>query len=159
MADGGGFFDGFKAGSIGAPLVFAVVGSFGTGGDDERVIGEDAAIEERDGFRDGIEIMGFAEKDFGVFLVAKDGAKGSGNLSGRKRAGGDLVEKRLEEMEVALVDEDEFGVGAFEGLRGDQAAEAAANDKDAMLAGHISPSAAQKKAYIVPEGRDEPLFR
>lgn len=62
-------------------------------------------------------------------------------------------------MEVALVDECDFGVGAFEGLRGDQAAEAAAKNKDAMLAGHVSPSAAQKKAYIVLEGRDGPLFR
>jgi hypothetical protein len=44
-------------------------------------------------------------------------------------------------------------------LRGDQPAEAAANDKDAMLAGHVFPSAAQKKAYIVPAGSDGPLFR
>ena len=159
MADGGGFFDGFEAGSIGAPLVFAVVGSFGAGGDDEGVIGEDGAIEKRDVFATGSTSWASPSRTSVFFWRRRTDAKGCSNLPRRKRAGGDLIEKRLEEMEVALVDEGDFGVGALEGLRGDQAAEAAAKDKDAMLARHVFPSAAEKKAYIVPEGRDGPLFR
>src|SRR5258707_5106536 len=36
----GGFFDGFEAGSVFAPLVVAVVGGLGAGGDDEGVVGK-----------------------------------------------------------------------------------------------------------------------
>ena len=77
MANGRGFFDSFEAGGIFAPLVFSVVGSFGTSGDDERVIGEDGAIEKCDGFRGGIEIMGFAEKDFGIFWRRRTERRGA----------------------------------------------------------------------------------
>ena len=105
VADGGGFFDGFEAGSIFAPLVFAVVGGFGAGGDDEEVVGEDTAVAKGYVFRDRIDIGGFTEKNFGIFLAAQNSAKRRGNLAGRKRAGGDLIEEGLEEMEVATVEE------------------------------------------------------
>ena len=159
VADGSGFLNSFEAGGVVAPLDPCRSRRFGTGGDDKRVVGENGAIAKGDGFRDGIEIIGLAEKDFGVFLAAKDSTKGSGNLSGRERAGGDLVEKRLEEMEVALVDECDFGVSAFEGLRGDQAAEAAAKNKDAMLPGHVSPSVAQEQSRYCARRQGAPLFR
>ena len=85
VADGGGFFDGFEAGSIFAPLVFAVVGGFGAGGDDEGVVGEDGAVAKGYVFRDRIDIGGFAEQNFGIFLAAQDGAKRRSNL-GREKA-------------------------------------------------------------------------
>jgi hypothetical protein len=42
----------------------------------------------------------------------------------------------LEEMEIAAVEESDLGVGAFEGLSGDEAAETTADDEDAMWRWH-----------------------
>jgi hypothetical protein len=75
---------------------------------------------------------GFAEQNLYIFLAAEDGADGSGDFSGRERAGGDLVEEGLEKVKVALVEEGDVHVGALEGLRGDQAREASAQNQDAM---------------------------
>ena len=139
VADGGGFLNGFEAGSNVAPLIFAEVGGFGAGGDDEHVVGEDGAVAESDGFGDGVEVHGFAKEDFGVFLAAEDGAKRRGDFTGRERASGDLIEKRLEKMEVALVEEGDAGGCALEGLGGDESAETAAEDEDARQVGHEAP--------------------
>jgi len=72
----------------------------------------------------------------GIFLAAEDGAQGRGDFTRRKGAGGDLIEEGLEEVEIALIDEGDLGVGALHGARGDQAAETAAEDDDAMGVGH-----------------------
>jgi hypothetical protein len=124
----GGFFDGFEAGGVFAPVVVAVVGGLGTGGDDEGVIGEGVAVGEKDFFGLGIDVDRFAEKNFNILLVAEDGADGRGNFGGRERTGSYLVEERLEEVEVAFVEEGDVHVGALEGLCGDEAREASAQD-------------------------------
>ncbi len=128
MANGRGFFNGFEAGSESAPGVLTVVGGLRTGGNDEGVVGEFGTVAEDDFFCVGIEVDSFAKKDFGIFLATKDGAKRRSNLSGRKRAGGNLIEEGLEEMEVALVNESDGSVGALESLRGDESAKTAAEN-------------------------------
>jgi len=50
VAHAGGFFDGFKAGSVFTPVVVAVVGGLGAGGDDESVVGKGVAVGEKDFF-------------------------------------------------------------------------------------------------------------
>ena len=89
-----------------------------------------------DSFIGGVDVHRFAEKNLGVFLAAENRAQGRSDFAGREGAGGDLVEERLEEVEVALIDEGDLGVGAFQSARGYQAAETAAEDDDAMLVGH-----------------------
>lgn len=126
VADGGGFFDGLEAGSGFAPIVIAVVGGLRASGDDEGVVGIFGGVAENDSFVGGVEIDGFAQEDLGVFLAAEDGAQGRGDFTGRKGAGGYLIEERLEEVEIALIDEGDLRVGALQGARGDQATEAAA---------------------------------
>ncbi len=42
-------------------------------------------------------------------------------------------------MEIAAVEESDLGVGAFEGLGGDEAAKAATDDEDAMWRWHKGP--------------------
>ena len=76
----------------------------------EEVVGEDSAIAKGHVLRDRIDIGGVAEQNFGIFLAAENSAKRRGDFAGRERAGGDLIEKRLEEMEVALVDEGDLRV-------------------------------------------------
>jgi len=137
VADGGSFFEGLEAGSGFAPIVIAVVGGLGAGGDDEGVVGIIGGIAKMDELFGGVEIDGFTQEDLGVFLAAEDGAQGRGDFTGREGAGGYLIEERLEEVEIALIDEGDLGVGALQGARGDQAAEAAAEDDDAMGVGHV----------------------
>ena len=136
VADGGGFFEGFEAGSGVAPIVVAVVGSLRTCGNDEGVVRKLRGVTEKDAFVNWIDVHGFAEKDLGVSLAAEDGAERSGDFAGRQRAGGDLIEERLEEVEIALVDEGDLSVGAFKGVRGDEARETAAENDDLMWVGH-----------------------
>jgi hypothetical protein len=132
----GGFFDGFEAGGIFAPVVVAVIGGLGTGGDDEGVVGKGVAVGEEDFFGGRIDVDGFAEENFDVFLMAEDSADGGGDFGGGERAGGDLVEERLEEVEVALVEKSDVQVSALEGLCGDETREASAQDEDAVWRGH-----------------------
>lgn len=136
MAHRGGFLYCFEAGGIFAPLVLAIVGSLRTGGDDESVVRKDATIGEENLLFAGVDIHGFAKEDFDVFLAAENGAEWRGDFRGGERAGGDLIEERLEEMEVALVEEGDVHVGVFEGLRGDEARETSAEDENAMGIGH-----------------------
>jgi len=136
VTDGGGFLEGFEAGSGFTPDVIAVVGSLGASGDDEGVVGIFGGVAKMDELFFGVDVYGFAQEDLGVFLAAQDGAQGRGDFAGREGAGGDLVEERLKEVEVALINEDDFGVGALQGAGSDQAAETAAQDDNAMLVGH-----------------------
>jgi len=84
----------------------------------------------------GIDVHGFTEEDFDIFLVTEDGAEGGGDFSGRERAGGYLVEEWLEEVEVAFVEEGDVGVSAVEGLGGHEARETSSQDEDAMWRRH-----------------------
>ncbi len=136
MAHAGGFFDGFEAGSVLAPVVVAVVRGLRAGGDEEGVVGEGFAVGEEDLFRGGINVDGFTEQDFDVFLAAKDGADGGSDFGGGEGASGNLIEKRLEEVEVAFVEKGDVDVGALEGLRGDETREATAEDEDAVCGRH-----------------------
>lgn len=75
VTNGGGFLNGLEAGSEGAPGVVAVVGSLRTSGDNEGIVRINAAIAKDNFFSIGIEIDGFAEKNFGVFLAAEHRAE------------------------------------------------------------------------------------
>jgi hypothetical protein len=136
VANGGGFFDGFEAGSDGAPGVVAVVRGLRASGDNEGVVGKDAAVAEDDCFVAGVEIHGFTKKDIDILLMTEDSAEWRGNLARGKRAGGDLIEERLEEVEVALINEGDGSVGALESLRGNESAKAAAEDDNFVCTGH-----------------------
>src|SRR5271154_3967791 len=88
------------------------------------------------GFGGGIEIERFGEKNFDIFLAAEDGAERRSDFAGRERTGSHLIEERLEEVKIAAIKESDPRVGAFQALRGDQAAKATTNDEDAMRTWH-----------------------
>jgi hypothetical protein len=136
VAHGGGFFDGFEAGGVFAPLVVAIIRGLGTGGDDKRVIRKDAAVGEKDLLCLGIDVDSLAEENLDVLLEAQDGADGRGDFGGGERTGGDLIEERLKEVEVALVEKGDVDVGALESLRCDKTRETSTQDEDAVLVGH-----------------------
>ena len=84
----------------------------------------------------GVDVGDFAKKDLGVFLAAENSAQGSGDFAGRERAGGYLIHKRLKQVEVAAINENDLDGGALESLDGAQAAEAAAQDDHTVGLGH-----------------------
>lgn len=149
VADGSGFLNSFETGGEGAPSIVAVIGSLRTGGDDEGVVGEGAAVAKNNFLGRGIEIDGFAEEDFGVFLAAEDRAERRGDLTGRERAGGNLIEKRLEEMEIALVDEGDGCGGVLEGPGGDESAKTATENENFVCTGH-----SESTVLVKWDGRD-----
>ena len=139
-ADLGGVLDGLEPGRDGRPLRVVEVGVVGAGRDDERVVGDRAAVGQQDLAPLGVDADGLAQDDRRVALLAQDGAQRLGDVAGRQRAGRDLVEQRLEEVEVAPVDErqPDLGVDA-EAARRVQPGEPAADDRrpDAAGAGHF----------------------
>ncbi len=52
----------------------------------------DFTVAENDFFIFGVDVDGFGEQDFRVFLFAHNLAQRAGNVGGRERAGGDLIE-------------------------------------------------------------------
>jgi hypothetical protein len=158
VADGGGFFDGLQAGSHVAPLVVAVIRSLRAGGNQKRVVREDRAVAQDNVLGNRIEVHGFAEQDFGVFLTAEHSAKRRGNFSRGERASGHLIKERLEKMEVAFIDESDLRVGALQGLRRDKAPKASTEDDDAMFVGHVRFRGIEP-AKVVPTGQTASLFR
>lgn len=71
---------------------------------------------------------------------------GGSDLAAGERAGGNLIEQRLEEVEIATVDDGDIEIGVGETLCEGEAAEAAAEDEDAMSNQciHRGGSAAQR---------------
>ena len=107
----------------------------GSAGDDERVVIERAVAEDY-AAPGGVNMNGFAQENLRVFLFAQNLAKRAGDIRGGKRAGGDLVEQRLEEVVVAAIDQGDLDRGVFQGQGGAEATEAAAEDYDSERIGH-----------------------
>ena len=83
-----------------------------------------------------VEADDLVHEDAGVALAAEQGAERRGDVGRRQAAGRHLVEQRLEQVEVAPVDERDFDRDLAQRLGGVKAAEAAADDDDAVLAVH-----------------------
>ena len=82
-------------------------------GDDQRVVAERLLTghgPQRDGARAKIERGHLGEFDPHALLAAEDRAERVADLAGGQRAGRHLVGQRLEEMEVAAVDERDLDV-------------------------------------------------
>ena len=103
--DLGRVLDRLEPGRDRRPLGVVEVGVVGAGRDDERVVGDRAAVGEQDLAPLGVDADRLAEDDRRVALLAQDRAQRLGDVARRQRAGRDLVEQRLEQVEVAPVDQ------------------------------------------------------
>ena len=131
--DLGRVVDRLEARRVARPLVVAEVRVADAGRDDERVVADRPAVGHADLAPDRIERDGLAEEHRRVRPLAEDRAQRLGDLAGASAPGRDLVEQRLEEMEVAPVDErDRDPVVAAQPARRVQPAEPAADDQDPM---------------------------
>ena len=101
--------------------------------DDERVVRDRPTVGELDLTASDIDAHGLAEDHRRVALLAEQRAERLGDVARRQRAGGDLVQQRLEQVEVAPVDQrqPDLGVDA-ETASGVQPGEPAADHDDAV---------------------------
>ena len=126
-------------GGVLAPLVVAEVRVARAAGDDQRVVRERrrrrhvrrpiAACSSR---ASRSKSATSASSDADVAVALEDRAQRIGDLAGRQRAGRHLVGERLEEVEVAPVDERDLDRRMPKPERRLEAAEAAADDDDAV---------------------------
>ena len=121
-----------------APLVVAEVGVVRAARDDQRVIGHRVRYRQiADRPEDHlapleVEAVDLGEQHAHVVVALEHCAQRIGDLAGRQGAGRDLVAERLEQVEVAAVDERDRHVRLAQPERGLEAAEAAADDHDVV---------------------------
>ena len=121
--------DGLEPGRVGGPLLVAEVGMPDTGGDDEDVVRHQLPSSS-DATADGVEVHGLAEQDLDVGLAAQERPQRLGDLRGRQRSGGDLVEQGREQVVVAAIDERDAHGRVAQAAHGIEAREAAADDDE-----------------------------
>src|SRR4029079_6399701 len=78
-----------------------------SGRDDQRVVGDRAAVGQVDLALYGIEPDRLAQQHRRVAAAAEDAAQRLGDVARRDRARRDLVQQRLEDVVVAPIDEGE----------------------------------------------------
>jgi hypothetical protein len=134
-SDLGGVFDELESRRESSPLVVAEIEVIAAGGDHEGVVFEFAVGKDEPSVFE-IEVGRFGQEDLSVLLPFENGSQGRGDVGRRQAAGGHLVEQRLEQVEVAAVDQFDVDRFAAERLGGAKPAEAAADDHDAMWLVH-----------------------
>ena len=133
-----------ELGSEGLPLVVAEVRVPRAPGHDQGVVGEGrigclADLPAHHPASREVEPGDLGHHHPDVAAPLEDGAQRIADLPGRESPGRHLVGQRLEEVEVAPVDERHVDRGAAELLRRLQAPEAAADDDDAMPGFSVGP--------------------
>ena len=100
-----GVLEGLEPGRHGLPLVVPEVGVTGAGRDDQRVVRDRATVGHEDAPPFDVDVDRLAEDHRGVALPAQDRPQRLGDLARRQGARRDLVQHRLEQVEVAPVDQ------------------------------------------------------
>ena len=102
------------------PLGMAEVLMRGSGSDDQSVVRQLTIAENHLAIL-GINAHRFGENHASIFLVVDDLAQRRGDIGRRERSGGNLIQKRLEEVIVGAVDERDVHIGALEAFRDGEA--------------------------------------
>ncbi len=121
------------------PLVVSEVGVRGAGRDDQRVVRDllDLVGDHPHRALLEVDVVDDAEQHAHIALLAEHRAQRRRDLPRRQHAGRDLVEQRLEQMLVVLVDQRDLDRLVLERLDGADAAEAAADDDDAVTVAEV----------------------
>ena len=132
-SDLGRVLDRFQARRIAGPLVVSEIRVTDAGRNDERVVADRPAVRHADLASNRIQRARLAKENRRVRPLAKDRSQRLGDLAGAEGTCGDLVEERLEEMEVAPVDERHRDpIIPTQSARGVEPAEPTADDQDPM---------------------------
>ena len=130
--DRGGVFQSLEARRIRFPFVVPEIGMPRTGGEHQCVVLEHAAVIERHPPPLGIDGAHGAEQGGDLLALAHQVANGPGNFRGRQRRGADLIQQRLKQMVIALIDDGDLDVCPGQSMGCPQTAEARADDDHVM---------------------------
>ena len=146
-----------SSGANAPPVLAPEVGVVRAGRDDQRVVGHQ---ERRGGVAGGdgqlapldVDRGDLAQDDAHVAAALEDRAQRRGDLARGQRARGHLVGERLEEMEVAPVDQGDVGPRAAQVADRLQAAEAAADDHHPESS--VQPSCRSFPCLVIHRGNE-----
>ena len=128
-----GVLDGLEPLGVGGPVVVPEERVVCTGRHDQGVVGDRTAVRDLDLAAVDVDADCFAEDDRHVPLAGEDRAQGLRDLARGQGARGDLIQHRLEQVEVPAVEQGDRDLGVAPQVPGGvQAAEAAADDQDAV---------------------------
>ena len=138
-------------GSVQLPFLVAEVGVVRAAGDDQGVVPEPVRRRHRTDraqvqlVRVEVEVGDLSQQHADVAVALEDRPERIGDLAGRERPGRDLVGERLEEMEVAAVDERHLDRRTPQLRHRLQTAETSADDDDVVVSG---PKGAHSGHYL-----------
>ena len=136
LADGGGALQRFDVVRILPPLVVSEIGVARAPGDDQRVIRERKVLVARLGPIDNdaasvqVKRSHLAHHHANVSLALEDAAQRRRDLLRSEGSSRDLIQQRLEEVEVATIDQRYLDQSAAKAADGLQTAKASAHDHD-----------------------------
>jgi hypothetical protein len=112
----------------------AEIGVARTGGENQGIEGDSAAILQLDAAIFRIDAVDCTQQRRYIFALAHQEAYRPRNFRGRERRRTYLVEQRLEQMMITLINDGYAGRGPLKFLRGGKSSEPRANDDDMMQA-------------------------
>src|SRR5690606_24603331 len=118
------------------------------------VPGDLRSVFEHDQPVRGVNSDHLAEEDAYILRFCKDGAQRHCDIRRRQRRGRHLIEKRLKQMMVSLVDQRDVDLGACELAGTGESGESAADDHDPLPAWRLSFLMA-----VHPESRGGKIIR
>jgi len=136
-------FQRLEPGCIGLPVAVSEIGVPRAGSENQIVVRDLGAVGERHLFLVAIDGHDVTHQRAHVVPLVDEVADRPGDLGRRQRRGRHLVEQRLEQMVIALVDQRDVAARAFERLDGREAAKAPADNHDLrfVLHGRATPFA------------------
>ena len=111
----------------GAPIVVAKKGAAGSGGQHQMVVAVGLSVED-DLFPFGMDVRHFAEQDLHIALLANQLTQRCCDIAAGNQARRNLVQKGLEKIEVALVDQRDAHVRLGQSFAGVDAGESPTDD-------------------------------
>ena len=146
-ADQGGVVHALEARRNARPVVVAEIIVRGAGGEDQPVVGELAPVVEPRDFSLLIHAGNFAEQHARIGLVAQHAADRPGDVRRIQARGRDLVQQRLEQVEVAAIHHRDIHRRFCQRLRGGEPSEAGADDQHLRASHQDSPGATLTRSW------------
>ena len=109
------------------------------GGHDQKIVFEfsvaNAGANHLDDASRGVDVLDLGQQHADIFLLRLELANRRGDLGRRQHGGRDLIQKRLEDVVIAPVKEQDVDIGSLQRTRRCNAGKSAANDHYAFLPG------------------------
>ena len=158
----------FSPGAALLPFGMPEIGMRGAGREDKQVVGHARPRAQHNFTRVAIQARDFAEHDLHAAIPAKDFPDGFGDVGGRQRRRGHLIEKRLKQVIVLPIDDGDRHAGATKRARHFYSAKATPDDDNAgMLHAHgrktssraVASSLLLKRGKVTPFGSAASIAR